>query len=158
MAAEVFEFNQKQLGYNFSLLDIGGGFPGTRDSGELFEKMAATITSSLSRHFSAYPGVRIIAEPGNDCISFAYTNTLNCKCYLACTEVYTPYPPLYYSKYAGMLLCNVASFPYTHDNFLFFYGSIKQRNLTFSTTMTISIFETSVSLLQNYSRCIILCI
>lgn len=119
MAAEVFEFNQKQLGYNFSLLDIGGGFPGTRDSGELFEKMAATITSSLSRHFSAYPGVRIIAEPGNDCISFAYTNTLNCKCYLACTEVYTPYPPLYYSKYAGMLLCNVASFPYTHDNFLF---------------------------------------
>ena len=25
MAAEVFEFNQKQLGYNFSLLDIGGG-------------------------------------------------------------------------------------------------------------------------------------
>lgn len=87
MAAEVFEFNQKQLGYNFSLLDIGGGFPGTRDSGELFEKMAATITSSLSRHFSAYPGVRIIAEPGNDFISIAYTNTLNCKCYLACTEV-----------------------------------------------------------------------
>ena len=80
MAAEVFEFNQKRLGYNFSLLDIGGGFPGTRDSGELFEKMAATITSSLSRHFSAYPGVRIIAEPGNDFISIVYTNTLNCKC------------------------------------------------------------------------------
>ena len=63
MAAEVFEYGKK-LGYHFSLLDIGGGFPGTRGSEQLFEKMAAAINDSVSRHFSAYPGLKVIAEPG----------------------------------------------------------------------------------------------
>lgn len=118
MAAEVFEFNKKQLGYNFSLLDIGGGFPGTRDSGELFEKMAATITSSLSRHFSAaYPGVRIIAEPGNDFISIAYTNTSVNDMYLACTDPVSSCIHLTHVT-VSMQECCTNILP-THDNVLF---------------------------------------
>lgn len=120
MAAEVFEFNKKQLGYNFSLLDIGGGFPGTRESGELFEKMAATITSSLNRHFSAYPGVRIIAEPGNDFISIAYTNTSVNDMYLACTDPVSSciHLTLLHVTVSMQQECCTNILP-THDNVLF---------------------------------------
>ena len=63
MAAEVFDY-ATILGFHFSLLDIGGGFLGTRDSQDVFGRVAAGIRSSLEEHFSRYKDLRIIAEPG----------------------------------------------------------------------------------------------
>lgn len=54
------------VGYDFTLLDIGGGFPGDKVSTELFDRMVDTINQALGQHFSPtrYPHLTIIAEPG----------------------------------------------------------------------------------------------
>ena len=64
-AAELFDYGA-QIGYQFSLLDIGGGFPGHAGSREVFHSVASSINQTLASLFSpeAYPGVRVIAEPG----------------------------------------------------------------------------------------------
>ena len=48
-----------RLGYMFSVLDIGGGF-----SHSNIESMATCINDSLEAFQRAYPGTRVIAEPG----------------------------------------------------------------------------------------------
>lgn len=57
----------------FTLLDIGGGFPGDptphatgRDGVPAFEKFAEVIEESVDRHFPAadYPALSVISEPG----------------------------------------------------------------------------------------------
>ena len=65
MAAELFAYGS-QIGYQFSLLDIGGGFPGDKRSREVFHRVTSAINSTLETHFSpeTYPGLRVIAEPG----------------------------------------------------------------------------------------------
>ena len=65
MAAELFDYGA-QIGYQFSLLDIGGGFPGQAGSRDMFHSVASAINQTLASLFSpeAHPGVRFIAEPG----------------------------------------------------------------------------------------------
>ncbi|XP_064382203.1 ornithine decarboxylase-like isoform X2 [Halichondria panicea] len=63
MSAELFEYGYK-IGYQFSLLDIGGGFPGDKGSKEVFQRVASAINSSLDSLFSSFPGLTVIAEPG----------------------------------------------------------------------------------------------
>ena len=65
MAAELFVYGS-QIGYQFSLLDIGGGFPEDERSREVFLRVASAINSILDTLFSpeTYPGLKIIAEPG----------------------------------------------------------------------------------------------
>ncbi len=64
MAAELFEAGY-EMGYRFSLLDIGGGFPGDKGSKEAFQRVTSAINSSLATLFSSYqPGLTVIAEPG----------------------------------------------------------------------------------------------
>ena len=63
MSGEVFQYG-KQLGFQFTLLDIGGGFPGKYNSDELFFEMTKVISESLEKHFHKYPNVKVIAEPG----------------------------------------------------------------------------------------------
>ncbi|XP_064382194.1 ornithine decarboxylase-like [Halichondria panicea] len=63
MSAELFEYGY-EIGYQFSLLDIGGGFPGNKGSTEVFQRVASTINSSLDSLFSSFPGLTVIAEPG----------------------------------------------------------------------------------------------
>ena len=55
-----------QIGYHFGLLDFGGGFPGETTSKELFHRMADAINGTLKTYFNpeAYPGLRVIGEPG----------------------------------------------------------------------------------------------
>ena len=77
--AELFQCGA-DVGYDFSLLDIGGGFPGEVHSAELFSRMADAIRKSLSQHFSStkYPHLRVIAEPGtymSHIISCMHTHT-----------------------------------------------------------------------------------
>lgn len=63
MAAKVFQYGQ-ELGFQFTLLDIGGGFPGREELHGLFLDMARAINEALEKHFSRYPHVKVIAEPG----------------------------------------------------------------------------------------------
>ena len=70
LCRHVFDIAEQRLGMPaFTLLDIGGGFPGNPDVGQdtgavpAFEKFAAVIRASLQQHFPQ-PHVRVIAEPG----------------------------------------------------------------------------------------------
>ena len=65
MCADMFQYGAS-VGYGFTLLDIGGGYPGEKGSEELFGKVTSAINQSLREHFSGskYPNLDIIAEPG----------------------------------------------------------------------------------------------
>lgn len=65
LSSEIFKC-ASVVGYHFSLLDIGGGFPGDKGSSELFKKTTVAINTGLETYFSKedYPSLKIIAEPG----------------------------------------------------------------------------------------------
>uniref|UniRef100_A0A1I8M2G5 ornithine decarboxylase n=1 Tax=Musca domestica TaxID=7370 RepID=A0A1I8M2G5_MUSDO len=69
----LFDFGTK-LGFNMSLLDIGGGFPGSDNV--TFKKISDIVCRSLERNFPE-DNVNIIAEPGRYFVESAYT--LICK-------------------------------------------------------------------------------
>nr|ADE10032.1 unknown [Tremella fuciformis] len=58
----------KEAGYDFSLLDIGGGF-----ERETFAQMSEVVRDALDVYFPAASGVRVIAEPGRFLVSSAFT-------------------------------------------------------------------------------------
>lgn len=60
----------KEIGFNFSICDIGGGFPGDNDDD--FIKMASVINESIKEYFSNIE-IRFIAEPGRFFVTSAYT-------------------------------------------------------------------------------------
>ncbi|KAJ8289504.1 hypothetical protein GJAV_G00002090 [Gymnothorax javanicus] len=75
-ARSVFDLGAK-LGYNMTLLDIGGGYPGSNDSNLKFEEFTAVINSALDKYFPADSGVQVIAEPGRYYASSAYMLAVN---------------------------------------------------------------------------------
>ena len=60
---EVFEM-AKTFGMNFTLVDIGGGFPGTSISNPTIEEFAVEINETIEQLFPD-PNIKIIAEPGS---------------------------------------------------------------------------------------------
>ena len=60
-----------------TLLDIGGGFPGSEDTKLKFEEITAVINPALDKYFPADSGIRIIAEPGRYYVASAYTLAVN---------------------------------------------------------------------------------
>lgn len=55
----------KELGFEFHLVDIGGGFPGSKQEGDVtFEEMAEEINKELTNSFNDVENLRVIAEPG----------------------------------------------------------------------------------------------
>ncbi|CAH1797980.1 unnamed protein product [Owenia fusiformis] len=71
-ARDAFDVASK-LGFTFSLLDIGGGFPGKSNGRTTFEQIAEELSFVLDKHFPEKHGIRIIAEPGRYFVSSAYT-------------------------------------------------------------------------------------
>lgn len=67
----------KTLGFDFTFLDIGGGFPGFKEDIILFKEIANMINEKLDRHFPAASGVEIIAEPGRYFTASAFTLCTN---------------------------------------------------------------------------------
>ncbi|KAI8069559.1 pyridoxal-dependent decarboxylase [Gongronella butleri] len=64
------------MGFNFTLLDVGGGFPGADvKDGITFEKVAAILGPAVDRHFA--PNIRVIAEPGRYYVASAFTVCTN---------------------------------------------------------------------------------
>ena len=64
----------RNVGYEFSMLDIGGGFEDAT-----FDTTALTISSAISTHFPdrKETGLRIIAEPGRYFVSKAFSLATN---------------------------------------------------------------------------------
>lgn len=71
VAKQLFQFAEQSAGYRFTLLDIGGGFPGDNNTNLL--ELSKIINSALDQHFPVGSGVQIIAEPGRYYVSSAYT-------------------------------------------------------------------------------------
>lgn len=65
-----------EMGFNFTLLDVGGGFPGADvQDGITFEKVAAVLGPIVDRLFPA--DIRVIAEPGRFYVASAFTICTN---------------------------------------------------------------------------------
>ena len=69
---QVFEIGQS-LGYNFTLLDIGGGLSGDAESYDIFVRQCEAIESGLQQFFSGRPDLKVIAEPGRYFASSPFT-------------------------------------------------------------------------------------
>lgn len=59
-----------QLGFNFSIIDIGGGFPGDND--EYFIRMTSVINKAKEEFFNEI-NIKFMAEPGRFFVTSAYT-------------------------------------------------------------------------------------
>ncbi|KIJ51083.1 hypothetical protein M422DRAFT_245061 [Sphaerobolus stellatus SS14] len=72
-ARQVFTMGEN-IGYKFTLLDIGGGF-----QNDIFEQMAQVCRSSLSKYFPDREsnGIKVIAEPGQFFVANAFTLVTN---------------------------------------------------------------------------------
>lgn len=73
-AARVFD-QAKTIGFNFNFLDIGGGFPGSKNVPITFTEIANAIRPLLDECFP--PEVQIISEPGRYFVCEAYTLAAN---------------------------------------------------------------------------------
>ncbi|TBU42795.1 ornithine decarboxylase [Dichomitus squalens] len=62
----------REAGYEFSLLDVGGGFEDAT-----FETTAKVLTDAIDRHFPVRDRIRIIAEPGRYYVSKAFSLAAN---------------------------------------------------------------------------------
>ena len=62
LAFEIFNY-ASSMGYHMTLLDVGGGFPGSKVSDDLFKNIAVSINRSLEV-FRDFPDLKVIAEPG----------------------------------------------------------------------------------------------
>ncbi|TPX66728.1 hypothetical protein SpCBS45565_g04247 [Spizellomyces sp. 'palustris'] len=65
----------KAWGYDFHLLDVGGGFPGNNAPGVSFQQIAAVLGPAIDQLFG--PEIRVIAEPGRYYVSSAFTLAVN---------------------------------------------------------------------------------
>lgn len=66
---DIFDYAET-IGYDFSLVDIGGGYPGVR--GSSIDQIADIVNDAVENFFPD-PSIRIIAEPGRFYVSSAYT-------------------------------------------------------------------------------------
>lgn len=62
-SAEIFTLASK-YGFDLTLLDIGGGFPGNDSAEPSFEEFADIINISIEKFFKNKKNLKIIAEPG----------------------------------------------------------------------------------------------
>ncbi|XP_014671140.1 PREDICTED: ornithine decarboxylase-like, partial [Priapulus caudatus] len=75
-AKRVFE-EGAEIGFSFSLLDIGGGFPGEPTAHIHFDDICDAVSVALEEHFPADSRVRVIAEPGRYMVGSALTLVVN---------------------------------------------------------------------------------
>lgn len=79
-ARDLFDYG-KQLGYEFNLLDIGGGFPGNH--GTSIDEVAVIVNKALDKFFPE-KSVRVISEPGRYYVASAFTLVTNVQSKRVC--------------------------------------------------------------------------
>lgn len=67
----------QEFGFDMTLLDIGGGFPGQKSAPVTFEEIAAVLNEALDKYFPEDCGVNIIAEPGRYFVASAFSVAVN---------------------------------------------------------------------------------
>jgi ornithine decarboxylase len=75
-AHSVFAMGLKE-GFNFTFLDIGGGFPGQKSAKVSFEEICLHLRPALDTYFPESSGVKIISEPGRFFVASAFTLATN---------------------------------------------------------------------------------
>lgn len=65
------------FGFDMSILDIGGGFPGQKSAPVTFDEISVVLNKALDEYFPKSSGVRIIAEPGRYFVASAFTLAVN---------------------------------------------------------------------------------
>ena len=76
-ASSVFQLAEKH-GFLFTILDIGGGFPGVQTA-ITFEDISTTVNAAINEYFHSdkYPDLQIIAEPGRYMVASSHTLVSN---------------------------------------------------------------------------------
>jgi ornithine decarboxylase len=74
LAREAFDI-AAEIGFDFKLLDIGGGFPGNCADGLQFKEIALLLAPCIDSLFP--PQIRVIAEPGRYFVSSAFSLAVN---------------------------------------------------------------------------------
>lgn len=82
IARSLFDY-AKGFGYEFSLLDIGGGFPG--DFGTSIDEVAMIVNTALDKFFPD-KSVRVISEPGRYYVASAFTLVTNVQSKRVCRD------------------------------------------------------------------------
>jgi len=67
----------REVGYQFSMLDVGGGFPGDDLAKVSFEETAEKLKDGFNAFFPPEMNVKFIAEPGRYFVASACTNVCN---------------------------------------------------------------------------------
>jgi ornithine decarboxylase len=77
-AKDVFD-EAKEIGFEFNLLDIGGGFPGLAGNYVKieFEEIANVINNAYDKYFNGAKHIELIAEPGRFFTSSSFTLVTN---------------------------------------------------------------------------------
>jgi len=87
-ARQLFDYARENFGLKFHLLDLGGGYPGSSDSGDFFSLISREINTALDTYFPAdlfaqlngtsdENKFKIIAEPGRYYACSAFTLCVN---------------------------------------------------------------------------------
>lgn len=78
-AKALFDYAAQEHNCELTLLDLGGGYPGSDSSSDLFNSIATEINRSLSLHFpeDECKNLKIIAEPGRYYACSAFTLCVN---------------------------------------------------------------------------------
>lgn len=87
-ACEAFDL-AATYGFTPTLLDCGGGWPGSDDSNFTFAQVAGIVLAAIEQHFPEDSGVEVIAEPGRYmvCQSHTYAVTAIAKHQLSAAQV-----------------------------------------------------------------------
>ncbi|KAJ3098896.1 hypothetical protein HDU97_003671 [Phlyctochytrium planicorne] len=65
----------KNYGFEMSMLDVGGGFPGNGGPGLTFESIVNVLGPAVDKYIPSH--IRVIAEPGRYFVASAYTLAVN---------------------------------------------------------------------------------
>ncbi|KAJ3219786.1 Antizyme inhibitor 1 [Dinochytrium kinnereticum] len=65
----------KNYGFEMSLLDVGGGFPGNNSPGLSFDSIVSVLGPAVDKFIPSH--IRVIAEPGRYFVASAYTLAVN---------------------------------------------------------------------------------
>ncbi|OUM64579.1 hypothetical protein PIROE2DRAFT_67290 [Piromyces sp. E2] len=74
VARNIFDIG-KEYGFDFTLLDVGGGFPGSDSEKISFGEVCEVLRTAVDKYFP--PNVRVIAEPGRYYSASAFTLATN---------------------------------------------------------------------------------
>ena len=67
----------RRVGYQFNLLDVGGGFPGCDRGPIYFQDVARVLQQAIDQYFPLSEGVCVIGEPGRYFVESCGTLAVN---------------------------------------------------------------------------------